>query len=127
MSMSCPCGSGDDLENCCAPIIGTRSAMTAEQLMRSRYTAYVQGDTAYLLATWHRASRPREMALDPGQRWLGLRVKRTEGGRVGDSTGIVEFVARFKIDGRGHRLHEVSRFVLEDGKWYYVDDVLAGS
>lgn len=92
--------------------------------MRSRYVAFVLRDTDYLLATWHPGNRPKALALDPGQRWLGLRIKRTEGGLAGDSQGVVEFVARYKIEGRGYRLHEVSRFVRLNGSWLYLDGEL---
>jgi len=91
--------------------------------MRSRYSAYVRGDTAYVRATWHSTTRPPapELAPDPATRWLGLEVRRTEGGGVADGAGVVEFVARLKRNGRAERLHEVSRFVREQGRWYYVD------
>jgi SEC-C motif-containing protein len=57
-------------------------------------------------------------------RWLGLQVRRVEAGGTDDRHGIVEFVARYKVDGRAHRLHETSRFVREDGQWFYVDAML---
>jgi SEC-C motif-containing protein len=102
-----------------------RNAKTAEQLMRSRYTAFVLQDLPYLLATWHPDTRPRNLTLDAGQRWLGLKIKRVEAGDVGDASGIVEFVARYKIAGRGYRLHEVSRFLYLNGAWLYVDGDLS--
>lgn len=89
--------------------------------MRSRYTAYVQKNEPYLLATWHASTRPGSLALDdaPQPRWLDLTVKRHE---VPDADhALVEFVARYKIGGRAFRLHETSRFVREDARWYYVD------
>lgn len=89
--------------------------------MRSRYTAYVLHESQYLLDTWHPDTRPSHLLLDDQQRWLGLRIKRTENGQPGDNIGVVEFIARYKIAGRGFRLHEVSRFVRIDGKWLYVD------
>ena len=89
--------------------------------MRSRYTAFVLGEAAYLLATWHPDTRPSRVRLDERQRWLGLQVRATTAGGEDDTTGTVEFVARFKIDGRGTRLHEVSRFERVEGKWYYLD------
>ena len=89
--------------------------------MRSRYCAYTIGLEDYLLATWHASTRPPTLDLsdDTETRWLGLEIRRHES--TGADSAIVEFVARYKIGGRGHRLHEVSRFVLEDGRWYYVD------
>lgn len=89
--------------------------------MRSRYCAYTLGLEAYLQATWHASTRPPALDLsdDKDTRWLGLEVRRHE--TTGDDTAIVEFVARYKIAGRAHRLHETSRFVRADGRWYYLD------
>ena len=89
--------------------------------MRSRYSAYVLGLEIYLLATWHAGTRPASLDLDAetSPRWLGLEVKCHQ--NTGPDSAIVEFVARYRTSGRAHRLHEVSRFVREDGRWYYVD------
>lgn len=89
--------------------------------MRSRYSAYVLDLEAYLLATWHPSTRPAALNLtdESGTKWLGLEVKRHQQ-QDGDHA-TVDFVARYRVAGRGHRLHEVSRFVREDGCWYYVD------
>ncbi len=89
--------------------------------MRSRYAAYVNGDSAYLLHTWHPATRPAQLTFDDSQRWLGLKVLRVERGGSMDDSGIVEFVARYKVDGRGSRLHEISRFARLGARWVYVD------
>ncbi len=87
--------------------------------MRSRYSAYTLGDEAYLRASWHAGTRPLDAIVhEDGAKWLGLEVKRHT--PQGDEA-TVEFIARYKIDGRAHRMHEVSRFLKEDGKWYYVD------
>jgi SEC-C motif-containing protein len=100
---------------------GKEPAPTAEALMRSRYTAYTLQREDYLLATWHSSTRPSSLGLaeDTHTKWLGLEVKRHE--QQDADHAIVEFVARFKVNGRAHRLHEVSRFVREDGRWIYVD------
>lgn len=89
--------------------------------MRSRYSAYVLALAPYLLATWHASTRPLALNLDeePRQKWLGLTVKRYQ--VQDDCHATVEFVARYRVAGRGHRLQETSRFVREDGRWYYVD------
>jgi len=89
--------------------------------MRSRYTAYTLLREDYLLATWHTSTRPRSLnlAADAATKWIGLEVKRHE--QQDADHAIVEFVARYKVNGRAHRLHEVSRFVREDGRWFYVD------
>ena len=88
--------------------------------MRSRYSAYVLGLVDYLLATWHPQTRPAVMAPSaPGQRWLGLSIKRCNSLDTDHAT--VEFVARSKLAGRAHRLHEVSRFERLQGRWFYLD------
>jgi SEC-C motif domain protein len=116
----CPCGSGKGLSACCAPLHAGKSADTAERLMRSRYAAYVLGDTAYLRATWHPDTCPQDISAGPS-RWLGLRILHCEGGQVGDGEGTVEFVAAFYERGSVRELHETSRFVRQDGRWLYVD------
>lgn len=93
--------------------------------MRSRYSAYVQRREDYLLATWHPATRPAGLQLDvaPAPTWLGLEVRRHE--VTGTDAAIVEFVARHRVGGgRAVRLHETSRFVREDGRWFYLEGVL---
>ena len=89
--------------------------------MRSRYSAYVMALEAYLLATWHASTRPPSLNLaeDTTTRWLGLEIRHHTS--TGSDTAIVEFVARYKSSGRAHRLHEVSRFCCEGGRWYYLD------
>ncbi|MFV8816594.1 YchJ family protein [Haliea sp. E17] len=119
---SCPCGSGQDFADCCGPrLAGDAPAVTAEQLMRSRYTAFARGEADYLLATWHPETRPSRVRLDPAQRWIGLRILHTDAGGENDESGTVEFVARFKTGGSGYRLQELSRFEKIDGRWYYRD------
>lgn len=123
----CPCGSGDAYGRCCGPCLdaGARAA-TAEGLMRSRYSAYVLGREAYLRQTWHASTRPATLALaqDAPIKWLGLEIKATQAGGAQDSTGMVEFVARYKVGGKAQRLHEISRFIKQDGAWFYVEGEL---
>lgn len=90
--------------------------------MRSRYSAYVHQDAAYLRQTWHRSTCPHELELDqqPPITWLGLKIVRTEAGGEHDDSGVVEFVARYKINGKAQRLHETSQFVKEAGRWFYL-------
>ena len=88
--------------------------------MRSRYSAFVACNQSYLLASWHPDTRPAHLSLDPQQRWLGLKILRTGAGTAADDEGMVEFVARYKIAGRGYRLHEISRFVRTEEGWRYV-------
>ena len=87
--------------------------------MRSRYSAFARQDAAYLLATWHPSTRPAQLALEPGTHWLGLAVRAHR--LLDDSRAEVEFVARYRVQGRAVRLHENSRFVREGGRWFYVD------
>lgn len=88
--------------------------------MRSRYSAFVLDLRPYLLASWHASTRPAALEPpEPGLKWLGLTVKHSA---LQDADhGSVEFIARSKLGGRAHRLHEKSRFVREDGRWFYVD------
>lgn len=126
ISMDCPCGSGRSFDACCAPFIrGERLPPDAEALMRSRYSAYVLGVEAYLLATWHPATRPARLDLEaePRPRWLGLSVKASR--ELDAEHARVEFVARYKIGGRAFRLHENSRFERIDGRWFYLDGEVA--
>jgi SEC-C motif-containing protein len=120
---ACPCGGALGYSACCGHFhIGALrlQAPTAEALMRSRYSAFVLGLRDYLLATWHASTRPASLEIDPpGLKWLGLDVRRHEQQDADHAT--VEFVARSKLGGRAQRLHEISRFVREDGRWFYVD------
>ena len=125
MAEPCPCGrataKGSPLayEACCGPWHAGQAAPDAESLMRSRYSAFVRGNSAYLLATWHASTRPATLDLDAAIRWLGLEVKHHRS--TGMDTAEVEFVARFRVAGRAVRQHERSRFVREDGRWFYLD------
>jgi SEC-C motif-containing protein len=85
--------------------------------MRSRYSAYVLDLTSYLLATWHPTTRPAELILEDFK-WLGLRILRVE---TNAKSSVVEFIARYRQQGRAYRLHEVSRFVCLEGRWFYID------
>ncbi|RYF69923.1 MAG: hypothetical protein EOO29_32650 [Comamonadaceae bacterium] len=125
----CPCGRSDLRSRpiayalCCGRYVDhfdDSPAPDAESLMRSRYTAFVRERADYLLATWAPERRPAELSFDPGLKWLGLDV-RARAVRGADQAEV-EFVARSRdTTGRAHRLHERSRFVREDGRWYYVD------
>lgn len=120
-SEQCECGFGPALSCCRAIHSGAKKAETAEQLMRSRYTAYCLKNESYLLSTWHVSKRPDALNLDKDNptKWLGLEVRRhTPNG----DEAVVEFVARFKEGGGpAFRLHEVSRFVREQGQWFYIE------
>ncbi len=89
--------------------------------MRSRYTAFVVGDVRHLLDTWHPGTRPDELALDPAQRWTGLKILSVEAGGKTDARGAVEFRASWRQGGQQAVLHERSRFVRQSGRWWYLD------
>ncbi|WP_318243950.1 MULTISPECIES: YchJ family protein [Oerskovia] len=127
----CPCLSGETYGACCgryhrglaAGGSDTVGAPTAEALMRSRYAAFAVGDADYLLATWHPSTRPTDLDLDDDVTWRRLDVVATSAGGPLDRTGVVEFVAHYRSAETRERgsLHEVSAFVREGGRWYYVD------
>ncbi|MEL4893661.1 YchJ family metal-binding protein [Xanthomonas protegens] len=116
----CPCGRPRDYAQCCGPYHAGAAAPDAESLMRSRYSAYVRRDADYLRASWHPSTRPADLALDTHTTWLGLTVQRVVD--TGADTAEVAFLARYRIGGGSAvRMTEHSRFVREDGRWYYLD------
>ena len=124
----CPCGSGVDFEACCRGIVaGERKAETAEQLMRSRYTAYVLKKVDYLVETTHPSSREDGLADSIRKwmrqvEWLKLHVVAASAGQETDSTGRVEFIAEYLSDKGPGRHHECSIFDKLKGNWYYVGE-----
>lgn len=122
----CPCGNPAGYTACCGLLHEGAAATTAEQLMRSRYSAYVLKREDYLLASWHPDTRPASLRLaaqQPPASWLGLEVRCAQ--QVDDEHATVEFVARYRLGGgRAQRQHETSRFVRNDGRWYYLDGEL---
>lgn len=128
MSESCPCGSGAAYSACCGPFIsGSQPAPTPGHLMRSRFTAYVNHNVDYLIATWHPdcgAEAWRKAIVDGFNHteWLGLTVVEEKAGHEPDE-GYVEFIARFTDgeSGKPQAMHERSRFLRRDHRWYYID------
>jgi len=123
LAAPCPCGNAAAYEACCGRWHhGERylQAPDAEALMRSRYSAFVLDELDYLLKTWHASTRPESLEGNtPGTKWLGLQIR---GHRLQDAThATVEFVARFRHRGQATRMHEISRFVHEGGRWFYLD------
>lgn len=117
-TQACPCGSGKNYAACCEPYIaGTSNAPTAETLMRSRYTAYALMDETYLQKTWHPSTCPDPLICQEVN-WIGLTVLAHH---QEATTATVEFVAKYKMNGRAEKMHELSRFVLEEGQWLYVE------
>lgn len=127
-SEPCPCGHPLNHVDCCGRYhagVAHLQAPDPESLMRSRYAAYVKDVCAYLLDTWHTDNSPD--GIDPperGLKWLGLTILKTT--LTGPDTGKVLFVARYKVGGRAHRLAEASRFVREQGRWFYLDPCPGG-
>lgn len=119
----CCCGSGWAYVACCAPLHAGAAAGSAEALMRSRYSAFVLGLADYLLASWHPSTRPAQLTLEDSVKWLGLGIKAHR--MTGPDTATVEFVARSRLGGAvAQRLHETSRFVREQGRWFYLDGAM---
>jgi SEC-C motif domain protein len=130
--IECPCGGASPVRRaeakapcydaCCGRFIeGGSFPANAMELMRSRYTAYVLGDTSYLRATWAKETCPPDLdASDTSTKWLGLDIKRHT--PIDADREEVEFIARYKVNGRAHRLHEASRFRRDEaGHWIYID------
>ena len=119
----CPCTSNLAYSLCCGRWHAGEPAPNAEALMRSRYSAFVLSNEAYLLATWHPRTRPGSISFDSNQKWLGLRIVSS---RVTSAdTAQVEFIARYRVGGgSAARLHERSNFIREDSRWCYVDGAL---
>ncbi|MCU7834602.1 MAG: SEC-C domain-containing protein [gamma proteobacterium symbiont of Taylorina sp.] len=125
----CPCQSGLVFEQCCRRFLstsdqGTLKPDTAEQLMRSRYCAFVLMDSDYLLRTWHPDYRPATLSVDNSeQHWIGLKVIKTVQGKKNDRKGQVHFIARYKINGKAHRIDENSFFKKIEGQWLYLSAI----
>lgn len=123
----CPCGSQKSLANCCQPYIQGQSwPETAEQLMRSRYSAHVLLTIDYLWDTWSPEQRLRSSKADIQQwarscDWLGLQILATHQGQSNDQEGTVEFIALFSQNGQARQHRERSLFRKSLGKWLYVD------
>ena len=136
----CPCGGAPTaikrkgaeaaFSDCCGrSIVQAQLPPDALHLMRSRYTAFVLENEAYLLRTWQKTNRPSKLEFDVGAKWLGLDIKDyvQTGLQEGQETAEVEFVARVRVAGKATRLHERSRFVCQNGQWLYATAVLSPS
>ncbi|MFC5722950.1 YchJ family protein [Streptomyces gamaensis] len=118
----CPCGHGGPYGDCCGSLhSGKRSAATAEQLMRSRFSAFALQDAAYLLRSWHSSTRPPAVDFDPTVKWTRLEILATTGGSAFHDEGTVEFRAHYEVGRYADAQHENSRFVRESGQWVYLD------
>ncbi|MBK5274115.1 MAG: YchJ family protein [Desulfuromonadales bacterium] len=127
---TCPCGSGSAYSECCQPVIsGAQSATTAEQLMRARYSAYVNVEMDFVFETTHPDHRQgydhagtKEWAEN--SEWLGLEIIETSKGAPDDATGEVEFIARFREKDAPRQHHENAHFKKDDGRWYFTDGAM---
>ncbi|TCT20242.1 YchJ family protein [Thiobaca trueperi] len=120
----CVCGSGLEFAACCEPILAGQPAPTAEALMRSRYAAYAVGNLDHLERTATSEAREAFNRADAEQvadetTWLGLEIRQVVDGGVEDETGQVEFVFRYRLQGRKMMQHELADFRREDGLWLY--------
>lgn len=126
MHQPCPCGNVLEYSLCCQRYLsGAENASTPLQLMRSRYTAFVNKDADYLVATWHPDRNPQAFRHEleqgfAGTEWLGLTIFATEDGRSADE-GFVSFVARFRDKEKSGAIIERSRFLKQNGRWFYID------
>jgi SEC-C motif domain protein len=127
---NCPCGKGIPYSECCQPIIsGTRTAETAEELMRARYAAYVNAETEFLYETTHPHHRKGYDHAGTKQwaetsEWLGLEIIDIHKGGSDDSVGEVEFIARFREKAVACSHHECGHFKREGGRWYFTEGVM---
>jgi SEC-C motif-containing protein len=124
--MDCPCG-GKSFETCCAPFIkGEQSPKTAEELMRSRYTAYTQAEVEYIKNTTIPKDQ-KEFDLKAAEswakesQWLGFELLAKEAGEASDDKGSIEFIARYKADGKIENHHELATFVKIKDVWFFED------
>ncbi len=128
----CPCSQNNQhnhnnqqvlFSQCCARfIVDAALPQNAVELMRSRYSAYVLGVEDYLQSTWHPSTRPASPIIDQQEtiKWIKLVVLQHQQSDNNDNASV-EFIAHYKIQGRAHKLHEISRFVREDGRWFYLN------
>lgn len=127
---NCPCGSGNDYSKCCEPFHkGTSHAATAEQLMRSRYSAFVKGEVDYIYDS-HNPDTRGEVNKDEirtwseNSEWQGLEILDVQKGGEQDEVGRVEFVAHYAVEDEDLDHQEVADFVKKDGRWYFHDGVI---
>lgn len=125
----CPCGSGSPYSTCCKSIIsGKKDAITAQELMRSRYTAFTQANVDYLMRSHSAKTRPikERKSIEKWAKevvWMGLTILNTQAGDANDEIGYVEFKALYLENGKPEQIHEKSLFHRENGKWVYVSGV----
>lgn len=125
--MTVPFHDNAELEQFCTPFIrGEQMPSTAAELMASRYVAYTLAEIDYILETHHPtkrddADRDSTKQWAESAEWLGLEIVDTVAGGPDDDTGIVEFIARYAVNGQQAAHHERSEFRKVDGRWYFYD------
>ena len=118
----CDCGSDKSYVACCGRLHTGSPAATAEDLMRSRYSAFRRRNATYLLNSWAVESRPLSLSLDTAQEWTGLTIDRFE--TTGPDTAIVQFSATWQKGTKKGRMSETSRFRREGPGWVYIGGAL---
>ena len=125
--MLCPCGTKESFEVCCKPFIeGESLPKTAEELLRSRYVAFVEQNIDYIESTIHpkkikEFDKPGIQAWSMQSEWKGLTINRAIGGAVTDEEGVVDFQANYLANKQEQAHHEISTFRKVEGKWYFYD------
>ncbi|WP_435263120.1 YchJ family protein [Tenacibaculum sp. nBUS_03] len=129
--MQCPCNPTIEYKNCCKKAHqNINLAITAENLMRSRYSAFVLGDIDYLQKSHHNSTRPNKrekkeiLQWAKSVQWIKLEVLNTYKGTSMDTIGNVEFKAFFMENGKVEIIHENSLFYKDTECWTYVKGVL---
>ncbi|MRH88411.1 hypothetical protein GFY24_13310 [Nocardia sp. SYP-A9097] len=123
--VQCPCGLPANYVDCCGRLHrGEAAATTAEQLMRSRFSAFAVGDEGYLLRSWDPSTRPADVDFDLGMRWERLEILGSTGGGPFHTEATVEFSAHYRSGGEAGNMHENSRFRRDGGAWVYLDGVV---
>jgi SEC-C motif-containing protein len=122
----CLCGSKKPYQTCCHTFhVGAKTPETAEQLMRSRFTAYALHLEDYLLNTWAKSTRPGRFSFEEDLQWIKLKIIKTKQGKAGDEEGTVLFKAFYQSGEQKGHMTEKSRFERDENQqWVYVDGIV---
>jgi len=125
--VTCHCGKGPSYEECCKPFLtGKKKASSPEELMRTRYSAFVEADIDYIMDTHDpdtvgQIDRKGTEAWAKESDWMGLEILEVERGTPDDNFGRVDFVAKYKLKGSTVEHRESATFRQHNGKWYFTD------